>query len=80
MEMDEDYQPPIFMIDDCLLELFKYFAFETLVTLSGVCEKFSSLIHEHFFSKIKIFNNIEGGRKLHVGEFLSLYVALVDTL
>lgn len=50
---EEEYQPPIFNLnEDCLLKITEYCDFDSLVNFSLVCKQFYKLMHQYRLSRI----------------------------
>lgn len=49
-QIDDELSPAFFMLNEfCILEIFKYLDFDSLVSLSMVCQMFHRLLHQHCF-------------------------------
>lgn len=55
-QIQEEFSPPFFILnEDCLLEIFKYLDFDSLVSLSEVCKLFYMILHRDIFPRYHVF-------------------------
>lgn len=62
---DDDNVPAFFKLnEDCILELFKYLNFDSLVNMSQVCKQFHRLLHQHCFPRYREYSIDNGSSSI----------------